>query len=103
MRTISMKKGKERTSMRKKILYILITIIIGLLVSGCSNKPENPDNLDASSLPIENVTASYLIDMDDPQIVAGFADYLFVGRVDELVNTEYLPYIWKCKFRKFIR
>lgn len=63
-----------------------------MVLAGCSNTTnQTAKDIDISELPIETTTVSYGIDVDNPKEAIGSAHYVFVGRVDEVVETVYIP------------
>lgn len=81
-----------------KALLILVVAIAGLLfaVRVCqqlqvkiisSKVYEVPENYE--ELPIENVIVDYVFDLNDLNAYAGFADYIFVGKVEEVTGITY--------------
>lgn len=73
--------------MKKKIIIILfLSLSAILIVSGCSEKYVSKDG---KHYPIKRIDASFTIDPNNLEAVAGYADYVFVGYVNQLTKTIY--------------
>lgn len=81
-----------------RTVLILILVIAGLLfgirvyqqlqVKIISSKVyEVPQNYE--ELPVENVIVDYVFDLNDLNAYAGFVDYIFVGKVEEVMGVTY--------------
>jgi hypothetical protein len=85
----------------KRIIIISLIATMSIL-SGCSSN-KNMDKIETETInvtdkvenilpddSIEYVNASYVFDIDNPQELVGFVDYVFVGHVDKNVGVEYV-------------
>ena len=72
-----MKKGKM---LGKIVLFAFMCTVFMISLMSCAKNSQTTQSL------IENM---YVIDIYNPAEVAGFADYVFVGFVNEKGNTEY--------------
>ncbi|OGO88071.1 MAG: hypothetical protein A2Y15_04030 [Clostridiales bacterium GWF2_36_10] len=93
------------------IFILLICLITGALVVSslnfdkASNNNQNTvvissetNSVDLKSIPIQRARGDFIIDVYNPNEFVGFADYVFIGYVNELVSTEYYnPYERKGK------
>ncbi|MDR1630021.1 MAG: hypothetical protein LBS36_07405 [Oscillospiraceae bacterium] len=76
----------KATSAKKKVFFIamacvlVLTSVVGLYFG--ITKRNSP-------LTLSETFISYVIDIDNPSEVAGFADYVFVGRVEKRHNAKY--------------
>ncbi|MBD8500314.1 hypothetical protein [Paenibacillus arenosi] len=71
---------------KKWLAHLLLIAALSMLLAGCTS---NEQETSSSNLPIHHLHGTFSIDVHDPKAVVGDADYVFVGRVDKLVNTEY--------------
>lgn len=67
---------------------LLLLIMVSLMLVGCQKEKNVSENV-SDSLSINTIQGSYAVDMYNPLEVVGSADYVFLGRVEELVETEY--------------
>jgi len=70
-------------------LSIMMLVSLSLLFVGCSNSFNNVRASKLNNLPISRMEGSFSINTDNPKETVGDADYVFLARVDQLVNTEY--------------
>ena len=69
--------------MRKGI--ITVTILLLVTLCSCSNTIQST----SSKLPVNNVSASFSIDVNDLNQIVGDADYVFVAEVVDNIETIY--------------
>lgn len=68
------------------VLSLSLLLSLSFFIAGCSN------SLSASELkklPVSHLEGSFAINVDNPKETVGDADYVFLARVDQLVDTEY--------------
>lgn len=68
----------------KKILIVLLSLTT-MILGACSNE----NGLSQSELPVTTLTGSFSIDVHDLNQVVGDADYVFVAKVNDEVETLY--------------
>ncbi|MCP3745549.1 MULTISPECIES: hypothetical protein [Paenibacillus] len=78
-----------RTSMKKIFMFLSLFAMIAMLASGCSNSNVDKNITKAGEVPTSYLHASFDINVDNPKEVVGFADYVFVGFVEEMTGTDY--------------
>ncbi len=103
---------KERTFRFRTLATcsVLICLVISTLVISSLNSNKATKNIpktvagsdissiDFKSLPIQKTKGDFIIDVYNPNEFVGFADYVFIGYVNELVSTEYInKYVRKGK------
>ncbi|TVX88086.1 type II and III secretion system protein [Paenibacillus agilis] len=71
---------------KKWLAHLLLVAAMSMLFTGCTS---NGQKASADKLPIHYLHGTFSIDVHDPAAVVGDADYVFVGRVDKVVGTEY--------------
>lgn len=76
-------KTKSPSTIRKVIVTVLSCVIVLTVVSTLYLGLIN------NGLPFSQVSRSYVINRDDPREMAGFADYVFVGRVEKQNEVVY--------------
>ncbi|WP_084011515.1 hypothetical protein [Paenibacillus kribbensis] len=78
-----------RTSMKKVFMFLSIFTTVVILVSGCSNPKVDKNITKSGEVPTSYLQASFVIDVNNPKAVVGYADYAFVGLVEEMTGTDY--------------
>lgn len=81
--------GKTKVQLLASLLFI---VSLSLLVSACSNSKKDVSNIsseDKKNLKVIQMDGTFAVDVDDPKETVGDADYVFIGRVDEDVDTIY--------------
>lgn len=78
-----------RTSMKKIFMFLSLFTMIAMLASGCSNSNVDKNITKAGEVPTSYLHASFDINVDNSKEVVGFADYVFVGFVEEMTGTDY--------------
>ena len=71
---------------------ITVVLIISVLLCGfsCEKTEEKTIEIeDINDLPYIGLMVCYSININDFRELAGFADYVFIGYVDEMLDTEY--------------
>lgn len=69
----------------KKLLIIMLLVTTSI-IGACSN--EN-NSVSKSNLPVTNLSGSFSIDVHDINQIVGDADYVFVAKVNEEIETLY--------------
>ncbi|NLY20420.1 MAG: cell surface protein [Tissierellia bacterium] len=82
-----MSKFKKRSTMILILSLILCGFSCGKVEKSIVNNVSETENI--NDLPYIGLMVCYSIDTNDFRELAGFADYIFIGYVDEMVNTEY--------------
>ncbi|MCK1992179.1 cell surface protein [Peribacillus muralis] len=80
--------GKKKV----QLASLLFIVSLSLLVSACSNSKKDVSNIsseDKKNLKVIQMDGTFAVDVDDPKETVGDADYVFIGRVDEDVDTVY--------------
>ncbi|WP_201786295.1 cell surface protein [Peribacillus muralis] len=80
--------GKKKV----QLASLLFIVSLSLLVSACSNSKKDISNIsseDKKNLKVILMDGTFAVDVDDPKETVGDADYVFIGRVDEDVDTVY--------------
>lgn len=67
----------------KKVLTCSMLLVIVICFTGCSKKS------DLANLSTEYVSASYVVNMDEPEEVVGLCNNVFVGYIEEMIDTYY--------------
>ncbi|ALA44954.1 hypothetical protein ABE82_24870 [Paenibacillus peoriae] len=75
--------------MKKIFMFLSLFAMIAMLASGCSNSNVDKNITKAGEVPTSYLHASFDINVDNPKEVVGFADYVFVGFVEEMTGTDY--------------
>ncbi len=70
------------------IISLLFIFSLSMIVSACSNSEKNVSS-DKGDLKVIQMDGSFAIDVNDPKETVGDADYVFLGRVVQDVNTVY--------------
>ncbi|TVX82937.1 hypothetical protein FQP34_04985 [Peribacillus simplex] len=81
--------GKEKVQLLASLLFIFS---LSLIVSACSNSKKDVSNVSSEekkNLKVIQMDGTFAVDVDDPKETVGDADYVFIGRVDEDVDTIY--------------
>jgi hypothetical protein len=78
-----------KTSMKKAFMILSIFTTVAILASGCSNPKVDENITKSGEIPTSYLHASFVIDVDNPKAVVGYADYAFVGLVEEMTGTDY--------------
>ncbi|WP_052646696.1 hypothetical protein [Paenibacillus terrae] len=78
-----------RTSMKKAFMFLSIFTTVAILASGCSNPKIDKNITKSGEIPTSYLQASFVIDINNPKEVVGYADYAFVGLVEEMTGTDY--------------
>ncbi|MES1041777.1 hypothetical protein [Peribacillus simplex] len=81
--------GKKKVQLIASLLFI---VSVSLIVSACSNSKKDVSNVsseDKKNLKVIQMDGTFAINVDDPKETVGDADYVFIGRVDEDVDTVY--------------
>ncbi|MGG1651700.1 cell surface protein [Paenibacillus sp. NRS-1780] len=78
-----------KTSMKKAFMILSIFTTVAILASGCSNPKIDKNITKSGEIPTSYIQASFVIDINNPKEVVGYADYAFVGLVEEMTGTEY--------------
>ncbi|WP_081327507.1 MULTISPECIES: hypothetical protein [Paenibacillus] len=76
-------------NIKKNFIFLSLFAIISMLASGCSNSNADKNITKAGEVPTSYLHASFDINVDNPKEVVGFADYVFVGFVEEMTGTDY--------------
>jgi hypothetical protein len=86
----------EMEVIMKKII-LLTFLCIALTLNGCVNgtgssqtKVSPSPTVTEDGVPIEHVSATYVIDLSDPVVAAAEADYVFVGKVNSIADERQL-------------
>lgn len=69
-----------------KIREITIIIVILTMITSCNAKQTDSQNT-------EKIEPSHAISIENPSIRIGFADYVFVGEIVDIVGTEYRHHV----------
>lgn len=80
--------------MNKKRIFIISLICVCLIAGGITVNSIMPDKT-PGELPVTWLEGDFVISPYIPNLVVGYADYVFVGYVDKFVDTEYndgVPY-----------
>lgn len=75
-----------KISKRAKIIATVSLVLVVVLFFVASNKK---DNVEVSNLQVITQSSDSVINPENPKEIVGFSDYYFIGRVEEVVNTEY--------------
>ncbi|MGG1618053.1 cell surface protein [Paenibacillus sp. NRS-1781] len=78
-----------RTNMKKAFMFLSIFTTVAILASGCSNPKIDKNITKSGEIPTSYLQASFVIDINNPKEVVGYADYAFVGLVEEMTGTDY--------------
>ncbi|WP_141993212.1 hypothetical protein [Bacillus sp. B4EP4a] len=81
--------GKKKVQLLASLLFIGS---LSLIVSACSNSKKDVSTVsseDKKNLKVIQMDGTFAVDVDDPNETVGDADYVFIGRVDEDVDTLY--------------
>lgn len=78
--------GKKKVQLLASLLFI---VSLSLIVSACSNSKKDVSSEDKKNLKVIQMDGTFAVDVDDPNETVGDADYVFIGRVDEDVDTVY--------------
>ncbi|MBL3641714.1 cell surface protein [Bacillus sp. RHFB] len=78
--------GEKKVWLLASLLFI---VSLSLIVSACSNSKKDVDSEDKKNLKVIQMDGTFAVDVDDPNETVGDADYVFIGRVDEDVDTLY--------------
>ncbi|WP_342415983.1 cell surface protein [Paenibacillus sp. FSL R10-2782] len=78
-----------RISMKKAFMFLSIFTTVAILASGCSNPKIDKNIKKSGEIPTSYTQASFVIDINNPKEVVGYADYAFVGLVEEMTGTDY--------------
>ncbi|MCK2001011.1 cell surface protein [[Brevibacterium] frigoritolerans] len=78
--------GKKKVRLLASLLFI---ISLSLIVSACSNSKKDVDSEDKKNLKVIQMDGTFAVDVDNRNETVGDADYVFIGRVDEDVDTLY--------------
>ncbi|MFJ7467253.1 cell surface protein [Peribacillus frigoritolerans] len=78
--------GKKKVRLLASLLFI---VSLSLIVSACSNSKKDVNSEDKKNLKVIQMDGTFAVDVDDPNETVGDADYVFIGRVDEDVDTLY--------------
>ncbi|CAK6477579.1 hypothetical protein ACPOM7_17595 [Peribacillus castrilensis] len=78
--------GKEKVRLLASLLFI---VSLSLIVSACFNFKKDINSEDKKNLKVIQMDGTFAVDVDDPNETVGDADYVFIGRVDEDVDTLY--------------
>ncbi|MCQ2011314.1 hypothetical protein NOM01_15145 [Sporolactobacillus sp. STSJ-5] len=70
----------------KKYNYAILLLIFILVLTGCSDKYTFKDG---RSFPVKRVEGSFIINPDNERALVGYADYVFVGYVNQLLDTDF--------------
>ncbi|MFC5528156.1 hypothetical protein [Cohnella yongneupensis] len=65
----------------------IIAVVLTLLLVGCTSNDNSANGINTPTT--EYLQATFNVDVNDPKAVIGDADYVFVGHVEELVDTVY--------------
>ncbi len=75
--------------MKKIFIFLSLFTTVAILASGCSNPKIDKNITKSGEVPTSYLHASFDINVDNPKEVVGFADYVFVGFVEEMTGTDY--------------
>ncbi|KJD47631.1 hypothetical protein QD47_00105 [Paenibacillus terrae] len=75
--------------MKKAFMFLSIFTTVAILASGCSNPKIDKNITKSGEIPTSYLQASFVIDINNPKEVVGYADYAFVGLVEEMTGTDY--------------
>ncbi|WP_249595677.1 cell surface protein [Peribacillus frigoritolerans] len=78
--------GEKKVWLLASLLFI---VSLSLIVSACSNSKKDVDSEDKKNLKVIQMDGTFAVDVDDRNETVGDADYVFIGRVDEDVDTLY--------------
>ncbi len=70
----------------KRILPIFICTTLLISMTGCSSTHRQNEVI----IPTEYYSATYNVDVTDTKKMVGSADYVFVGYVDKIIETDYV-------------
>lgn len=79
----------------KRVIEFLMVLTIIATITGCSSKTYNEpsktyDSISLSSqIPVVYDEASFMVDVDNPEEIVGWGDYVFVAKVEAELRTEY--------------
>jgi hypothetical protein len=68
------------------MIAIVAIILVGIYVNFVYGNPIEQSN---AEIPISTIHGTYVIDLNDQEILIGDADYVFVGYVENIAGTEY--------------
>ena len=76
---------------KNKIKISLFSVVLALLSAAfvLHNSFDKVGDANIKDLPISYLHADFLVDTEEPREVVGAADYYFVAKVDEVVDTTY--------------
>ncbi|WP_285767259.1 cell surface protein [Peribacillus sp. SI8-4] len=85
--------GKKKVQILASLLFM---VSFSLIVSACSNTQKDVSNIspeDKKNLKVIRMDGSFAVDVNNPKETVGDADYVFIGRVDEDIDTIYKDHV----------
>lgn len=79
----------------KKLVALVITILMITTITGCSDNSSNEmsktyDSFTLSTeVPVVYDEGSFMVNIENPEEIVGWGDYVFVAKVEEELRTEY--------------